>query len=238
LRLGFVPLDSSQVGVQGSPAWRALAGESSSADFDRAPQRLPVPPLDIDEGFESVFLPTTSYHTISNGNEDTLGPTDEWAAGGRCSLKFADRAGLKHRFDPHLMYWPRHQSGVTQCSFDVRFGPGVEFVHEWRDNAQPYQKGPSFSVTGGVLQVAGQTLPLRTDAWIHFEIKAGLGAQASGTWEMTVQAPGDPAHRFTALPCDPAWKTLDWLGFISNADGPTVFYLDNVSIHNRPQAGP
>jgi hypothetical protein len=82
--------------------------------------------------------------------------------------------------------------------------------------------------------MAGKTLPLPQDQWIHFEIKTGLGAQSTGTWEMTVQVPGEPAHHFTDLPSQPGWKTLDWLGFISNANGPSVFYLDNVMIHNKP----
>jgi hypothetical protein len=54
---------------------------------------------------------------------------------------------------------------------------------------------------------------------------------------MTVQVPGEPPHQFTALPCQVGWKSLDWLGFISNAEGPAAFYLDNVNIHNPPQAG-
>ena len=54
---------------------------------------------------------------------------------------------------------------------------------------------------------------------------------------MTVQVPGEPAHHFTALPHQAGWKSLDWLGFISNAEGPAAFYLDNVNIHNRPPDG-
>jgi hypothetical protein len=85
--------------------------------------------------------------------------------------------------------------------------------------------------------MAGKTLPLPQDQWIHFEIKTGLGAQSTGTWEMTVQVPGEPPHQFTALPCQAGWKSLDWLGFISNAAGPSVFYLDNVVIKNSPGEG-
>ena len=33
---------------------------------------------------------------------------------------------------------------------------------------------------------------------------------------------------------DPQWKTLDWLGFVSNADAKTVFYLDNLFLENQP----
>jgi hypothetical protein len=231
LGLGFVPFDITQAGVTGSPAWRKLAAESSHVDFTSPLRRPPVPPLDIEDGFEPG---SASFgYTIFNGGEArALAPTEEAAASGKRSLKFADQAGLKYTFDPHLAFSPRHHGGLTQCSFDLRIGPGVELQHDWRDNASPYLSGPSFVISGGVLQMAGKTLPLPQDQWIHFEIKTGLGAQSTGTWEMTVQVPGEPAHHFTDLPSQPGWKTLDWLGFISNANGPSVFYLDNVVIKN------
>ena len=231
LGLGFVPFDFSKAGVKGSPSWMKLAAESSHVDFTSPLRRPPVPPLDIEDGFEPGSA--SFAYTISNGGEAlALAPTEEAAARGKRSLKFTDQAGLKYTFDPHLAFSPRHHGGLTQCSFDLRIGPGVELQHDWRDNASPYLSGPSFVISGGVLQMAGKTLPLPQDQWIHFEIKTGLGAQSTGTWEMTVQVPGEPAHHFTDLPSQPGWKTLDWLGFISNANGPSVFYLDNVVIKN------
>jgi hypothetical protein len=233
LGLGFVPFDLTQAGVTGSPAWRKLAAVPSHADFTSPLRKPPVPPLDIEDGFEPGSA--SFAYTISHGGDaGTLAPTEEAAASGKRSLKFADQAGLKYTFDPHLAFSPRHHGGLTQCSFDLRIGPGVELQHDWRDNASPYLCGPSFTISGGVLQMAGKTLPLPQDQWIHFEIRAGLGAQSSGTWDMTVQVPGEPPHQFTGLPSQPGWKTLDWLGFISNANGPSVFYLDNVRIHNKP----
>lgn len=236
LRLGFVPFDYSQAGVQGDPAWRALADGQSFPDFNLTPYSPPLPPLDLEEGFETDI--SASSYSISNGGEaGTLAPTDEVAATGNRSLKFSDQAGLKYPFDPHLVLWPNHSGGVTQCSFALRFGPGVEFQHEWRDKTQPYHGGPGFKVSNGQLQVAGKTLPLPPDQWIHFKITAGLGDQSTGTWEMTVQVPGQPEQHFKEVPCDPAWKSIDWLGFISHADGPSTFYLDDLAIHNRPAAG-
>jgi hypothetical protein len=234
LGLGFVPFDYSQAGVQGGRAWRKLAGGQLFPDFNITPHRPPMPPLDLEEGFEA-FLWSSLLHAVSNGGDAmALAPTDEVAASGKRSLKFADQAGLNYPFDPHLVYWPNHTRGITRCSFNLRLGPGAEFQHEWRDNATPYLSGPGFVISGGVLQVAGKTLPLPQDQWIHFEIKAGLGEQSTGTWDMTVQVPGEPAHHFTDLPSQPGWKSLEWLGFISNASGPSVFYLDNVMIHNKP----
>jgi hypothetical protein len=73
-----------------------------------------------------------------------------------------------------------------------------------------------------------------TSQWVHIEIRAGLGGQSTGTWELTLTVPGKPAQSFAALPCDPQWKKLDWLGFVSNADRKTVFYLDNLFLENKP----
>ena len=72
-----------------------------------------------------------------------------------------------------------------------------------------------------------------TGEWVHIEIRAGLGDQSTGVWELTLTVSGKAPQTFAALPCDPKWKKLDWLGFVSNADRKTVFYLDNLLLENR-----
>lgn len=42
---------------------------------------------------------------------------------------------------------------------------------------------------------------------------------------------GEATEEFKGLPCrHPDMKTLDWVGFISNADEKTGFYLDDLAI--------
>ena len=76
-------------------------------------------------------------------------------------------------------------------------------------------------------------LDIPTSQWVRLEIVAGLGRQSTGRWELTVTLPGQAPKRFADLPSHPAWKHLGWLGFVSNANGPSVFYLDNLSLSNK-----
>ena len=73
-----------------------------------------------------------------------------------------------------------------------------------------------------------------TGQWFHVEARAGLGTRAKGAWDLTITLPGKPPQSFEALPCDPGWKKLDWLGFVSNADRHAILYLDNLQLENKP----
>ena len=167
---------------------------------------------------------------------DSIAVTDETAASGTHSLKIADAPGLQNAWNPHLVYSPNHGSGTTRCAFDLRIGPGVSISHEWRDwRVSPYSVGPSLSINGDNLQVAGKTLlRLPLNQWVHFEITADLGKNNSGTWDLTVTLPGQPPKAFTNLKtASNAFEQLTWLGFSSNATTATVFYLDNIEITNQ-----
>ena len=69
---------------------------------------------------------------------------------------------------------------------------------------------------------------------LMFALSAGVGQQATATWDLALSLPGEPLQKFTGLPCDPQWKQLEWLGFVSNADTKTVFYIDNLTLGNTP----
>ena len=108
------------------------------------------------------------------------------------------------------------------------------FFHEWRDQASPYRIGPSIWIENGKLRASGQELmEIPTGEWIRFEIRAGLGKQANGTWSLTVTRPGKAAVHKADLPCAAGWKTLDWFGFVSHAEKPTAFYLDDLEVSNQ-----
>ena len=50
-----------------------------------------------------------------------------------------------------------------------------------------------------------------------------------------VTLPGAPSQSFAGLKCSTAWKTLDWLGFVSNAREKTAFYIDNIEVENQTE---
>jgi parallel beta-helix repeat protein len=234
--IGFKPFDFSQAGVYGEASWKQLAAARRYPPFEIPPPAPPPPPLQVHCDFESGTVDPFSAARIHLENKgDSITVSDETAASGSHSLRVTDAAGLQARFNPHFYFEPHHREGRTSCAFDLRAGAGVQFYHEWRDAAAPYRTGPSLAVTGGNLIVAGKNLAvLPPGQWVHFEVTAAVGQKSTATWDLALTLPGQPAQQFAGLPCDPQWKQLEWLGFVSNADSKTVYHLDNLSLVNQP----
>ncbi|MBI2928879.1 MAG: hypothetical protein HYY24_24715 [Verrucomicrobia bacterium] len=198
-----------------------------------------VPPaaFTVSEDFENTPVGAQAdgaeSHVENKG--DSLAVTEETAASGRRSLKFQDAPGFQSAFNPRLVYAPHHTAGTTQCAFDLRVESGAVMYHEWRDDANPYRVGPIFWIRDGKLSVAGNELmAVPAGQWVHIEIIAKLGAQATGTWDLAVRLPGRETKAFRDLKTgSPDWRKLDWLGFVSNADARTAFYLDNLLLTNE-----
>ena len=236
-KIGFKPFDWTRAGVYGDTAWRQRAAADTYPPVQFAPDPPPQPPLVFKNDFETAPLgsaPEQAQVNVENKG-DGIAVTDETAATGKRCLKLTDAPGLRFEFNPHFFYVPRHREGISRCAFDVRADPRAIFYHEWRDGASPYHSGPSLWIRDGRLSFAGKSVPLPAGQWCHVEIKAGLGAGATGTWELSLTLPGHAAQRFPALPCSAQWKSLEWLGFVSNAQEKTAIYLDNLVLTTGPE---
>jgi len=182
--------------------------------------------------------PTDAQVNVENKG-DAIIVTDETAAAGKQSLKFADADGLARSYDPHLVYNPDYVAGAAHCSFDLRLEEGAELWHEYRNwSAVPYTTGPSLQIIDGKLRVKDrELLEVPVGKWFHLEVTVALGDQATGTGSLTVTLPGQPPEEFSDLPvATPGWNKLSWVGFVSNATTSTVFYLDNLKLTNAPSA--
>jgi hypothetical protein len=234
-KIGFEPFDFARAGVYGDAAWIALARARTYPAVEYAPDP-PSLALAICDDFEradgQTVLPDASVH--HEGRAALLALSSEAPAGGKRCLKMTDAADLQFAFNPHFFYVPRHTGGVTRCRFDVKMGPGATLVHEWRDDASPYRVGPSIYVQQGKLLAQGKPLlDVPTGVWFRIEVAAGLGGDATGTWDLTVTLPGQAPKTFAKLPVGSrAWKKLDWLGFCSVATQPTTIWLDNLELTN------
>jgi len=234
LKIGFKPFDYTKAGVYGEPAWIKKATDVEYPPLKVAPE---PPPVSINDDFESTPVgqhPASAQCNVENKG-DAIVVTDETAAAGRHSLKILDADGLQSPWDPHCVYMPNHSAGTTRCAFDIRIGRDVQINHEWRDwRSSPYGVGPSFTIDGTELKVAGRTLlELPVDKWINFEVAAPLG-RPNGTWNMAVTLPNGDHKQFKGLKYGNAkFNKLTWLGFVSNATKKTVFYLDNVHVTNK-----
>lgn len=235
LQVGFKPFDWTLAGVYGGAAWKQLARAQTYPAVEFAPEPPPPPPLTFTNGFEEspVGAKPGDAHVSVENKGDAIAVSAEVAATGQHSLKVTDAPGLQHRFDPHFFYTPGHRDGVTRCAFDLFVEPTTEFYHEWRDGENPYHAGPSLWVSGGKLSVQGRPLlDFPAGQWVRLEIVAGLGSVSTGKWDLLVTARGQPPRSFPGLPSHPAWKRLEWLGFVSNGNGKSAFFLDNLELSN------
>ena len=234
--LGFKPIQTEMMGVLHDNEWRRLA-----ATFDRTAEpprpQIPTPPaLAFSAGFEGTLrnqkAPTTSTQGSVSGKGDSLSFSQEHASEGKQSLKFTDAPGLSARHYPMLSIHPNHAAGTTTCSFDVWLEPKAYVIHEWRDKASPYHVGPSFSLREGKLfGPGGALMDIPFGRWVRFSVSAASGSGSAGTWSLTVAPAGEPPRTFPALPFrSKEMASVDWIGFVSNADEATTFFLDRLAL--------
>lgn len=233
LALGFQPINLSTVGLVGPPELVAAAKavRSPRVDFSQVPQEEPQL---VDDGFETSPVGVTADGPNTHGETDVarIRVSDEQAASGKHSLKFQDAAGLDETWNPHIYYMPHLTSGLVRMSFDVRMQDGAILAHEWRDGSSPFRTGPSIVIDGdGTLLARGERIAtIPADTWVHIEITEGLGKKADGLWDLRVVIPGQPEVDLKDLPGNAAMRTLQWVGFVSNAVEPVAFYVDNVKL--------
>ncbi|MCY3019122.1 MAG: right-handed parallel beta-helix repeat-containing protein [Planctomycetota bacterium] len=235
LKLGFKPFDPAKAGVYGDAAWVKKANDVTYPPLEIPPEPSPVP---VNHTFErdAVGKPPRGVELHVENKGDSIVVTEETAASGKRSLKITDAPGLKNTWDPHLNWRVKHTRGVLCNSFDLRVEKASVVDFEWRDYSQgDYLTGARFTVRDGKLQLPnGETLELPAAQWVHFEITGGVGEDSTGKWSLTVKLPDQPLKEYKDLAyAKPAFKTLTWVGFSSNATVATSYYLDNFAVGAR-----
>jgi hypothetical protein len=235
LPLGFKPIDTSQVGLQGDRSWVDRPRQVQFEPTMLPPVPPPPPPLTLDEGFETTPGGAPPPHAVVScgGATDRVAVTEEIAARGKRSLRITDSPDMTHFWDPHFFYQPHHRRGTVTASFDIHLGPGADAGHEWRDHRAPYRVGPSLRIgPDGRLTVGGKhLLNVPRETWITVAVTCGLGEAAAGTWDLDVTMPGQPPQRFERLPCgSPQFDQLEWLGTTSLAKESTIVHIDNIRL--------
>jgi hypothetical protein len=230
IALGFKPFDTKDVGLYGDPAWVAKPKAVAREPF--APPALPEP-KNLAEDFEltAVGAVAVGMHTLGEQGDASIRVTDETAANGSRSLKLVDAAGLDHAYNPHLVFNPGFRKGKAVAAFAVRPGAGAQLLHEWRDSRSPYRVGPSVWIQpDGAVTIGGREVArIPLDEWSVLRVECALGKDADGTFDLEVTLPGQAPQRIEDLPCGSAeFRSLEWLGFVMNADAAAVAYLDDV----------
>ena len=248
LALGIKSIDVSAMGVlRDDPAWRKLADTFERVQEIIRPARPEAPPLNIRQGFEgrivdqqrpfphaspalSVLRSAPGKPRVSLGDALRMSPAKY--AEGKQSLLFQDAPDLPAHYYPMVSFKPHHRTGTSIVSFALYVEPKAIFIHEWRTKGNPYRTGPVLHVQNGRLTgVKGLDVAVPVQKWIRFELSALIGDAVTGRWNLKVTPEGEPTKEFKGLPCrHPDMKTLDWVGFISNANEKTEFYLDDLAI--------
>ena len=248
LAMGIKSIDVTAMGVlRDDPAWRTLAATFDRGPTPPRPARPDAPALGLRHDFEgrivdpqrpfphampalTVLRSAPGKPRVSLGDALRLSPAK--AAEGKQSLLFQDAPGLPAHYYPMLSFDPHHRTGTSTVSFALFLEPKAVFIHEWRTKGHPYRTGPVIHVQNGRLTgVKGLDFAVPTQKWLRFELSAVIGDAVTGRWSLKVTPEGETTKEFKDLPCrHPDMKTLDWVGFISNADEKTEFYLDDLSI--------
>lgn len=233
LALGFEAIDLTKVGNYESPdrrTWPRPEEPVVRDDVDYSPvSTLATQPRQRTYEDRDVGEAEQGANVGNNGAGTAL-VTDESAASGRHSLKFTDAAGLDANFYPYVTYMLELEQGDLHMSFDLRWEPGALVALDWRDDPWNYNLGPNLTTNAeGMLSANGRKL-LRLPAgqWVHFDINCGLGPESTGTYDLTVTLPSEPARPFPAITHSPGFATLNCVVFMSLAEAPAAFYLDNL----------
>ena len=248
LAMGIKSIDVTAMGVlRDDPAWRKLADTFERGAPAVRPPRPEAPALNLRQTFEGRIIdqqrpfphamPALTVLRSAPGKPrvglgDALRLSPAKAAEGKQSLLFQDAPGLPAHYYPMLSFHPHHQTGTSTVSFALYIEPKAIFIHEWRTKGNPYRTGPVIHVQNGRLTgVKGLDVALPAQKWIRFELSAVIGDAVTGRWNLKVTPEGEQTKELKGLPCrHPDMKTLDWVGFISNANEKTEFYLDDLKI--------
>ena len=234
LKLGFKPIDTSKIGVYASPdrrTWPRPEVKVARDATDYRPAAIIKPSQAALRTYEdyAVGEKERNAHVGEEGELATVRVTEETAASGKQSLRVAERPGVKLSFVPYITYPLEMEQGVLKAGFDLRWETGALFVYEWRDDPYNYSLGPCLTTdAAGHLKANGQPImDLTPGQWVRFDMTCGLGKQHTGKYELMVKPAGGEAKTFTVAHAE-KFETLNCIVVMSNTQGESVFYLDNV----------
>jgi len=239
-RLGFQPIDLTGAGNYASAdrrTWPRPEEPVVREVLDYEPVAVTDKPQTPLRDYEDYAIGEPERNAdVGNKGEGAALVTDETAAAGKHSLKFTDAAGLGADFIPYVTYHVVQESGTLRMSFDLRWETGALMALDWRDDPYSYNMGPNLTTSAdGWLSANGKRmLQLPPGQWIHVEIVCGLGPQATEKYTLTIGLPNTTPQVFSDVACSPAFQTLNCIVFMAVADGPGVFYLDNLALQPKP----
>jgi hypothetical protein len=224
-------LDAAGPTAPGAPAATLARPRARS---ETAPP-LPLERIDLSAGLAG--LPPQLNLRAGNRPQAIAVVDDAAAPEGRC-LRLTDSPEQRNLFDPHLFARLNHTQGRPHTAFSIRIDEQTDFVHEWREGSVPYRTGPMLRITAaGGVTVGGRTLaPAPAGRWIAVRASAGVGADSTGSWELSLRVDGGPERVFRALPpVSPSWRELHYAGWHSMGGRDSTLCLADIEVGNTRQ---
>lgn len=218
------PLDTTTA----SPGKRVLVQVTALANTVAPPQPVAVNLQSARLGSQPAGL---SYNPVGDTQAIRL-VENASAPEGRC-LQFNDSPALPNRWDPHAFAKLSHETGTEVVEFSLLIDANSDFVHEWRDDDRPYHAGPSLHIGAAGVSVAGKVVaPATVGQWMHVRVVSPLG-KPGARWQLELRdAAGKTYTVPNLLPVSPLWQSLDYLGYISNANQISSLCLAGIKASN------
>lgn len=230
-KIGFKPFDVDKAGVYGDREWIDQAKSLKMPEMVLPPEPLPPPPPTFREDFEYGELPSGIGISAEKNLSFVRVVETPLAKSGTHALQIVDAPGQKHRYYPMFSFSPKLNQGTVCCKYSIRLDKDAVFQHEWRDASQPYQIGPSLWFENQMLRTPQRNLTdIPVEQWVEIELTAAIGDHA-GTWSVSVTVEGQETQTFQDLPLvHEQWKSLDWLGFVSQGTENATIYIDDMQL--------
>lgn len=196
-----------------------------------------APPLTFDLDLADTAIGTVPVGMVygfgnNTSSMSTIAMTGA-ASNGKC-LKFADTSTFLNKWEPYANAVLNHATGTSVATFQLWVDSNTNFIHEWRDNAVPYNVGPTLNISSaGIVNNGKVLMPITLNSWNTFTVTAGL-ADKAGTWSLTVTDSNGASRTVSNIAnMSTSFKTLNWLGFISNANVTTTACLGSLDVVNQ-----
>jgi len=174
------------------------------------------------------------YLATATGNTAIV-VSDEQAASGNQSLKFADGPSASRPGQPHLYVKPTFLTkGTGLFACDILLGEdavaGIQF--RTQTSAARFPVGPTLTFRAGKVMASGRrgaALSYAPGAWLS--VRVVLHLDGSARYDLEVGPKGGAMHRFRDLPCQsPQFKQCGVIVIMSPGTKESAFHIDNLVV--------
>lgn len=234
--LGFREFDYTKAGVRGK-AWRAEAAKYAYPAVEFEPNPPPcitgaIAPFAT--GFEKAGnsgknAPLHFIVACPKDQEAFVRVTDKEAATGRYALEIHD-APLRLPYEPHLFRYFQATGGTVRISFQVKLEERAVVGFSLRDfSGNGFVGACALSIRDGKLHAGGVTLDAPVGKWLSVAERIDLSRRK---WALAVKTADGKDQVTPLLDLPESFRKLSWVGFTSDANEQTSWYLDDFTFRS------